>query len=84
MNDRERGVFVPLRRFWLRMTSSRLVLLPFSRLPAASLPLLFTECRSLLSTFTGLARDVALAASFYSALAQEWLRSTARTPHLMR
>lgn len=84
MNGLEWGVFVPPRRFWLRMTSSRPVLLSFSRPPVASLPLLLTECRSLLSTFTGLARDVALAASFHEVPVQEWLRSTARTPHLMR
>lgn len=84
MSDRGVDVAVPPRRFWLRMLSLRLVLLTFSRLPVSSLHLLLTECRSLLSTFTGLARDVALAASFHAVPAYEWLRSPARMPHLKR
>jgi hypothetical protein len=83
-SDRDVNVFVPPRRFWLRMTSLRLVLNSFSRLPVASLQRLLTECRSLLSTFTGLARDVALSASFRAVPAHEWLRPAAVTPHLKR
>lgn len=84
MNDLRECVCVAPRQFWLRMTSLRLVLASIARIPVASLQFLLTECRSLLSTFTGLARDVALAASFHAVPAQEWLRSTARTPRLKR
>lgn len=84
LSDRDVDVSVPPRRLWLRMLSLRLVLLAISRVPASSLHILLTECRSLLSTFTGLARDVALSASFHAVPAYEWLRSPARMPHLKR
>lgn len=84
IGDRNAGVLVPPRRSWLRMTSLRLVPMSFIRCPVASLQLLLTECRSLLSTFTGLARDAALSARFHAAPAHEWLCPVAVTPYLKR
>lgn len=76
-----KAVVVPC---WLRPVAVRLVVKSGARLSVATVRQLLSECRNLLSTFTGLARDVALSQAFQAVPALEWQRSLCRSPHLKR